>query len=184
MSASLDLAKIVEQILSEPGALRVAVPILCRRKGEPANDIEAAVNAHQLCIYIMQPFPTEAMQGVPFLFYKKSELRIRISEQVQLNSLTANAYDLADDVALALHWQPLAGIDLAVNAAMAADNSLDQPAALAMVKVNPVFSGLFALMDMLAHPLQICSRPQEETADPELRYIDVLFEATYQLNKG
>lgn len=86
------------------GCLRVVVPIVARRQKELAAEIEAAAANHGLCIYVMPPLPTRAMQGVPFVFFEAAEIRIRIIEQPPKNGTGADAYDLVDDVAAALHW--------------------------------------------------------------------------------
>lgn len=97
-------------LLEAAGALRVQVPVLCRRENETSSDIDAAIAQQTLCVLLMPPFPTRAMQGVPFVFYEGAELRARIVEQPKLNSTGADAYDLADDVALALHWTNPGGV--------------------------------------------------------------------------
>ncbi|GEM_PF-4940357 len=110
MNAISDLATGAVELLKTQGALRADVPILFRRPREKANEIAAAVAKQTLGIYVMPPFPTRAMQGVPFVFYEGAELRVRIIEQPALNSTGADAYDLCDDVALALHWKNPGGM--------------------------------------------------------------------------
>ena len=58
-----------------------------------------------ICIFVMPPLPTSAMQGVPFVFFDGYEIRVRIIELPALNSSGADAYELIDAVSLALHWQ-------------------------------------------------------------------------------
>jgi hypothetical protein len=108
MSASADLQTAIHELLGLPGALRVAVPIVERRTKDLASDIEAAAASQGLCVLIMPPLPTGAEQGVPFVFFNRAEVRVRIMEQPAMNTTGADAYDLVDDVATALHWQPKA----------------------------------------------------------------------------
>jgi len=150
MSASADLQQAIAAVLGAPDALRVAVPIVARRQKELGAEIEAAAANKGLCIYVMPPLPTRAMQGVSFVFFEAAEVRIRIIEQPPANSTGADAYDLVDDVATALHWQP-----------------------------KEAGSPLSAI---LGHPLQLASRPTEMVEDPRTRIIDVIFDATFQLN--
>jgi hypothetical protein len=108
MSASADLQSAVAELLAQPGALRVNVPIVSRRTLEIGAEVEAAAADKGLCLYVMPPLPTSALQGNPFVFFDKAELRVRIVEQPAMNQTGADAYDLVDDVANALHWQPRA----------------------------------------------------------------------------
>lgn len=110
MSASADLQLAVTALLSAAGALRVPVPIVARRTKELAAEIEAAAANKGLCLYVMPPLPTRAMQNVPFVFFEGAEIRVRIVEQPAMNSTGADAYDLVDDVATALQGQMIAGI--------------------------------------------------------------------------
>ena len=182
MNATLDLAEIIASLLKAPGALRVDLPVLVRKKKDPANEIQSAIAQHQLCIFVLPPFPTSALQGLDLVFYDKAELRIRIIEQVKLNRLPATAYDLSDDIATALHWQPVTGIKKAMELAMAADDALSQAEALALVKDAPANAALFALQATLAQPLQIDPHPVEQVEDANTRILDVIFNATYELN--
>ena len=53
----------------------------------------------------MPPLPKRALQAEqPFVFFDSAEVRVRIIEQPALNQTGADAYDLVDAVALALHW--------------------------------------------------------------------------------
>jgi hypothetical protein len=150
MSASADLQKAIVDLLSRGGALRVAVPVLSHRDKEYAKKIEeAAAKQSGLCVMVLPPLPTKAMQGVPFVFFESAEVRVRIVEQPARNALGADAYDLVDDIASALHWRPREG-------------EQDNP-----------------LTPILAHPLQLAARPTGIAEDPVTRFIDVIFEATF-----
>ncbi|HSI10721.1 MAG TPA: hypothetical protein VK961_01695 [Chthoniobacter sp.] len=149
MSASSDLQTAIIELLGQPGALRVNVPLVARRTKEMAADIEAAAANQGLCIFVMPPLPTSTLQGNPFVFFDKAEVRVRIVEQPAMNQAGADAYDLVDDVANALHWQPK--------------------------------SDGTQLGNILAHPLQLASRPCELIDDPQARIIEVIFEAVYGL---
>ena len=154
MSASADLQTAITALLGASGALRVAVPLVARRTKELGAEIEAAAANQGLCIYVMPPLPTGAEQEQPSVFFNRAEIRVRIIEQPALNSTGADAYDLLDDVAVALHWRP--------------NGAGDAP----------------ALGAILAHPLQLAARPVEMVEDPKFRIIDVIFEAVYGLLPG
>lgn len=128
--------------------LRVTVPIVAYRKKDLTSEIEAAAAKNGLCINVMPPLPTRAEQGAPFVFFDEAEVVVRIIEQPSMNGLGADAYDLVEDVAAALHWQLLGG------------NSGGS---------------------ILAHPLQLASRPTDMAEDRKWRIIDVKFVATYGL---
>jgi hypothetical protein len=149
MSASADLQDAIIELLGQPGALRVNIPLVARRTKDLAREIEAAAANHGLCIWVMPPLPTSALQGNPFVFFDKAEIRIRVVEQPAMNDTGADAYDLIDDIANALQWQP---------------------------KEEGTKLGA-----ILAHPLQLASRPCEMVEDPTYRFIDVVFEAAYGL---
>jgi hypothetical protein len=74
-----------------------------------ASDLDAgAAVTNGLCIFVMPPVPTSAVQGVSFVFFDGYEVRVRIIELPQMNTTGADTYGLIDAVALALHWQPKA----------------------------------------------------------------------------
>jgi hypothetical protein len=129
----------------------------------------------------MPPLPTSALQGNPFVFFDRAEVRVRILEKPAVNKTAADAYDLLDDVAAALQWQPHRGLQEAIAATMAAEGC-DQATATALVQAAPEFAPLVALAAILtAHPLQLAARPCEMGEDPDARIIDVIFEAIYGL---
>lgn len=183
MSASSELQLAIEAMLGTAGALRVAVPIVKRRTKDLPNDIDAAAANHGLCIFVMPPLPTSALENVPFVFFDKAEIRIRIIEQPAANRTGSDAYDLVDDVACALQWQPHRGLEEAIVARMLAE-SCDRATAAAWVAAEEQFAPLRALAAILAHPLQLASRPTDMVEDPRTRIIDVIFNAVYQLNKS
>src|SRR4051812_25053405 len=121
MSVCASIQAAIAAALALPGALRVpaalsdpdmaiaigTLPIGARRMKEMGKEIEAAAANHGLCIYVMPVLPTRAAgEGVPFVFFEGSDVRVRIIEQPAENSAGASAYQLVDDVALALHWKP------------------------------------------------------------------------------
>lgn len=166
MSASADLQSAIAALLEAPGALPVEAPIIRRREKEMASDIDAGLAVtNGLCLFVMPPVATSALQGVPFVFFDGYEVRVRIIELPQMNTTGADTYELIDAVALALHWQP-----------RAADSDAQKQ-----------------LAAMLAHPLQIARRPVEMiegTASAKdmpydgkfLRIADVVFHAVLQIN--
>jgi hypothetical protein len=145
MSTSSDLQSFTAVLLEAPRAMPVpGIPVVRRREKEPINEIEAAIARASLCLYVMPPLPIRALQGAPFLFFDRYEVRVRIIENPASNEFPVDAYELVDYVALALHWSNPGGI--------------------------------------LAHPLQISTRPTEMVESPETRIIDVIFDAQLQLN--
>jgi hypothetical protein len=109
MNASADIQSAIAALLEAPGALPVAAPVLKRREKEMASDLDAgAAVTNGLCIFVMPPVPTSAVQGVSFVFFDGYEVRVRIIELPQMNTTGADTYELIDAVALALHWQPKA----------------------------------------------------------------------------
>lgn len=109
MNASADIQSAIAALLEAPGALPVAAPVLKRREKEMASDLDAgAAVANGLCIFVMPPVPTSAVQGVSFVFFDGYEVRVRIIELPQMNTTGVDTYELIDAVALALHWQPKA----------------------------------------------------------------------------
>jgi hypothetical protein len=107
MSASADIQSAIAALLEAPGALPVNAPVIKRREKEMASDLDAgAAVTNGLCIFVMPPVPTSALQGVPFVFFDGYEVRVRIIELPQMNTTGADSYELIDAVALALHWQP------------------------------------------------------------------------------
>ena len=183
MSASSDLQVAVTAFLRGSPALRVPVEILARRRGEMASEIEAAAANHGLCCYVMPPLPLSALPGTPALFFPEAEVRVQILEVPATNATGADAYDLLDDVLVALHWQPHQGIEAAVQARMAAVPE-DMASAVAWARQQPELAAHFALFDLLAHPLYAARRPAAETAGQDWRRVDAIFTAVYGLVSG
>jgi hypothetical protein len=181
MSASADLQSAIVDTLGLPGALCVDVPLIARRTKEIAAEIEAASANHGLCIYVMPPLPTSALTNVPMVFFDKAEIRVRIIETPAINNTGFDAYDLIDDVATALQWQPQNGIEAATQSRMTAA-SVDHATALAWVQTQSQFAPLFALSAILAIPLQLAPKPVDSVEDRTTRVFDVIFTATYQVN--
>ncbi|HEX8310893.1 MAG TPA: hypothetical protein VF614_06230 [Chthoniobacteraceae bacterium] len=182
MSAGSDLQKVITDMLGGDGALRVSVPVLALRDKEKSlvARLDKASADKGLCIFVQPLLPLRAMQGVPFVFFEAAELRVRIIERMEKNASGADAYDLLEDVANALQWQPTLGITSAVTSRMEAESE-DEATALAAVEADSRFANLFKLRGIVSHPLQLAGRPCEMLDDTEKRVIDVLFEATYQL---
>ena len=85
--------------------------MIARREKELKSDVEAAAAQAGICVWVMPPLPTHALQAEqPFVFFDRAEIRVRIVEQPALNQTGADAYDLVDAVALALHWTNPGGI--------------------------------------------------------------------------
>lgn len=88
--------------------LEHAVPV----RATPGHDLGAAIAASgdPIALHVAPPVPVRAMQGVPFVFFEIYEVRVKIVEQPALNGGPFDAYDLIEDVAATLHWQPFAGL--------------------------------------------------------------------------
>ena len=97
-------------MLGQPGALRGEgrVPVISRRTKELAGEIERRRGQQRTLYLCHATLADEAhLQGNPFVFFDtEAEIRVRIVEQPAMNESGADAYDLVDDVAKALHWQP------------------------------------------------------------------------------
>lgn len=105
-SAADDLqAAIVAQLghLLTPGVPRFAV-----RDRDLGN--ATARSGHPLKIEVQVPRPARALQGAPFVFFESYDVRVKISELTAINRSGVDAYDLVEDVATTLHWQPFAGM--------------------------------------------------------------------------
>lgn len=106
MSTSNVLQNLAIARLQQPGALRVAVPVLARLTEDYANEIDRADSMNKgLAVWVLPILPKRITQGISFVFYEAAELRVRIIEFPKLNTYGADAYDLMDDVSLALHFQ-------------------------------------------------------------------------------
>lgn len=136
MSASADLQLAIEELLTTPGALRVAVPVIRRRTQELAAEIEAAVANAGLCIQVLPPLPVRVTEGAACVFVEAAELRVRIVEQPALNATGADAYDLVDDVMTGLHWRSFPAI-------------LAHPLQLATQPVEPVDDPQLRIFDVI-----------------------------------
>lgn len=109
MSRSADIQTALAALLAEPGALRVSVPIVARQVKELGAEIEAAAARESgLCCYVMPVLPKTCVHDVPFVFFDQGEVRVRVIEQPARNGTGASGWQLAEDIANALHWQPRA----------------------------------------------------------------------------
>lgn len=107
MSVCTELQNAVTALLQT----KLECPVLARRDKELKNDIEAAVSKHGLCVWVMPPLPTHALQAEqPFVFFDGAEIRVRIMEETALNQTGTDVYDAAEAVAVALHWSNPGGI--------------------------------------------------------------------------
>lgn len=127
------------------------VPILERMPRELESDIASAAAAFGMFLWVMPALPKKAQAGSPTIFFEEVEVRVRVGENFALSNFGINAYELAEEVAAALHWQP-APEDLG--------------------------TGGFAL---LAHPLYLAPRCTEDADDEQTRFIDVIFHTAYGL---
>lgn len=103
MSASSDLHIAVLDLLAV--GIPTSVPVLRVRPKELAAAISEAVASKGACVHVLPPLPTRAMQGVPFVFFEGAEIRVRVLEYPELNRTGLDAYEIADAIALSLHWK-------------------------------------------------------------------------------
>lgn len=110
MSLSAQFQSALRDVLSTPGVLRApGLPIVARRTMEPAAEIEAAAAiAGGLCLFVLPPQPRKATYHAPFVFFEEAEFRLRVIETPNANPTGHNAYELLDDIILALHGAPQA----------------------------------------------------------------------------
>ncbi|HEX4085924.1 MAG TPA: hypothetical protein VHY22_13505 [Chthoniobacteraceae bacterium] len=105
MSASFDLQSGIAKLLTPEALPAPNIPVLMRRPKELQSDIEEAILKQTLGIYINPPLPTRALDsGGPVLFFSDYEVRVRVVEQPKLNDKGADAYEVAEAIAEALHW--------------------------------------------------------------------------------
>ncbi|MEO7933205.1 MAG: hypothetical protein ABIT76_08620 [Chthoniobacterales bacterium] len=178
MSAPIDLQTAVLAILS--ASLSTAVPVLEVKPKDLVSRLEMAAQDFGVAIHSLPPLPTHFLQGNPFVFFDKAEIRVRVTEWPDMNTKFPDGYELCDEVAMALHWQPFNKLNAAVQELMTGGMEID--AANAAARANVGLAPWWALSDLLAHPLQLASRPIEMVEDKEKRIFDVIFEAQYQIN--
>jgi hypothetical protein len=85
------------------------VPVLDPRNDRTMESRLAQTRA-AVKVEVLPPLPREQMLGCPDVFYPKAALRVRVTEEPAMNDLGIDAYDVAEDVMRALHWQPLEGL--------------------------------------------------------------------------
>ncbi len=169
-SSSFDLQSRIVRVLEAPGALRTAdgtvlptPPVVPWRKKDSQSDLDASLAAQKgLCLFVLMPMPTSAMQGTPYVAFDGYEVRVQIVELPDVNRDSgADLNDLIDAVALALHWQP---------------KSADSP--LAGILAHPLY--------LAQRPVEsaegIVSVPGFEHDGQMIRGADVIFNAVLQLN--
>lgn len=109
MSAASDIQAAVMALLGQPDALRVPVPLVAQRPKDLTTEIlNAAALGNGLCAYVYPVLPARVQEDTPFVFVDEGEVRVRILERPGLTKGGPNAFQLADDIANFLHWQPKA----------------------------------------------------------------------------
>lgn len=106
MGVTSILQTAIADTLAAEGPLRAAVPIIAIVNQPYPDAIVSALGSHNIGIVILPPQMDRAMQGVPFVFFERATIRVRIVEQPALNDLGVTAFDLMEDIANALHWEP------------------------------------------------------------------------------
>lgn len=166
MSASSDIQKAVTDLMAACPAIATAnIPVIQYRPKEIASEAENAAAQFGVFVQVLPPLPTRFEQGSPIVFFSKAEVRVRIIEYPDLNVSGLDAYDIADQAFLWLHWRP------------------DGLGSRVVDPGDP-------LRGVLSHPLELASRPcemqEKEIPDirggtKETRILDVIFEASYEL---
>lgn len=109
MSACSDIQARVLTLLGQPGATRVPLPLVAQRpKDLTAEILAAAALGNGLCAYVYPVLPGKITDDAPFVFVEEGDLRVRILERPSLTKGGPNAWQIADDIANFLHWQPKA----------------------------------------------------------------------------
>lgn len=160
MTASKDLQERIVNVLKS--ALPAGIEVMSWRAKDMTSDLDATAAAQSgLAVYVPVPKATSAMQGVPFVFFDRFEVRVQIIELPHLNSRTEDLYDLIELISLALHWQP---------------KTEDSP--LAGMLAHPLF--------LSERPVEAVegavSVPGFEHNGEYLRAADVIFTAVLQIN--
>jgi hypothetical protein len=88
------------------GSLSQPVPVFLRRDHDLASQIERAGNP--VMIEVLTPMPARALQDVPFVFFERYEVRVKVTEYPPINS-GLDAYEVVEEVMAALHWQTFGG---------------------------------------------------------------------------
>jgi len=98
------LGKMPEDIkaLLEASGLLPSLPVIVRERGQILNDLEAILLGLAIGVYILPVLPSAPVEGAPFLFFQRAEVRVRIVENRKLNSTDVDAYQVAEAVCLAL----------------------------------------------------------------------------------
>lgn len=161
MNSSADLQERVRRVLAVWEGFPAGLPIVPWRKKNAESDMEAIAAVQRgLCLFVPMPVPTHAMQGSPSVFFDGYEVRVQIVELPALNS-GADLYDLIDEVALALHWQP---------------KSAESP--LAGMLAHPLY--------LAERPVEVAEGvvavPGFEKNGEAIRGADVIFNAVLQIN--
>jgi hypothetical protein len=164
MSSASDLQDRVVRSLQAPGALPLQLPVVPWRKKDRKSNLEVTLAAKTgLCIFVPMPVPTSALQGASVVFFDGYEVRVQIVEIPELNrDCATDLYDLIDDVANALHWQP---------------KSVESP--LAGILAHPLY--------IAQRPVEtaegVVAVPGFEHNGEVIRGADVIFNAVLQLNQ-
>lgn len=106
------LGKMPEDIkaLLDSSPLLPQFPVIVRERGEILNNLEARLAALAICAYVMPVLPADPLDGAPFVFFQKAEVRIRVIENRKLNDTDLDAYQAAEGVCLALQGSNPGGI--------------------------------------------------------------------------
>ena len=96
--------------LLDSSALLPQIPVIVRERGEILNDLEARLSALGICIYIMPVLPAAPLEGAPFVFFQRAEIRVRVIENRKLNATDLDAYQIAEAVCLALQGANPSGL--------------------------------------------------------------------------
>ena len=78
------------------------IPVIVRERGQVLNDLETVLAGLAIGVYVLPVLPVAPVEGAPFLFFQRAEVRVRVIENRKLNSTGSDAYEVAEAVCLAL----------------------------------------------------------------------------------
>jgi len=98
------LGKMPEDVkaLIEASPIMPQIPVIVRERGQILNDLETVLAGLAIGVYVLPILPVAPIQGAPFIFFQRAEVRVRVIENRKLNATGVDAYQVAEAVCLAL----------------------------------------------------------------------------------
>jgi hypothetical protein len=110
------MATLTKAIQDELAALLAAlpslagVPVIGRRRGIIANDIEAEVSKLGACLYVFPALPIRVNKNLPGPYVEQMEIRVRVIEIPSMNSTLPDAHELVEIVLRTLHHRKIEAV--------------------------------------------------------------------------